>query len=111
MEVRGSKIRVNAYYKEKRYTRTFDLEEYRKKGFDSWLLAQSIIGDLGPELIGTTLTFGAGESGLWRLLNAFLANALIRGYFKTMDGLVKLQVNVNVDVSIEPVIETHHIKE
>ena len=111
MEVKGSKISVNAYYKGATYTRTFDLEEYRKKGFDSWLLAQSIVGDLGPELIGTTLTFDAGASGLWNLLNAFLANALIRGYFKTMGGKIKLQVKVEVDMSIEPVIETHHIKE
>jgi len=107
MEVKGSKIRVTAYYKSKKYTRTFDLEEYRRKDYDSWRFGRIIIGDLGPELIGTTLTFDQGSSGLWNLLNAFLANALIRGYFKPMGGKIKLQIDVEVDMYFEPIVEGH----
>ena len=112
MEVKGSKIRASAYYEDKKYTRTFDLEEYRKeeyrkRDFTSWTLAQQIMGDLGPELIGTTLTFDAGGSGLWDLLNAFLANALIRGYFKPMGGKVELQTDVKANMYFEPIVESH----
>ena len=110
MEVKGSKIKVTAYYKKKKYTRIFDLEEYREKKFDSRLLAKWIMSDLRTELMGTALTFDHIRSGFWDLLNAFLANALIRGYFRPMSGKIELQTDVKADIYFEP-IEGNHIGE
>ena len=97
------KIRIVAYYDTQRFSRVYDLLECRKKGQNTWKLAHIILYDfLGPEILGTPLTFDAKESGLGFLLAMFLANRLIKGEFTPMNGTVKLNIKVKIPVSLRP---------
>jgi|GEM_PF-6203334 len=103
MPEKDLKIRVLAYHGTQKFSRVYDLLEYRKKGQDTWKLAHIILYDfLGPEILGTPLVFDAKESGLGFLLAMFLANRLIRGEFIPLNGTVKLNVEVKIPISLRP---------